>query len=673
MEPYVRPTPETFSVYKRGSHNYTVEPNGYREPLKGAKGISNRAAVTVIDLLKKASDKNPDAPALCVEDKLQDGSHKWITWTYKQYRDDVFKAARSFIHLGVQRFGAVSIIGFNRPEWLIAHLGAIAAGAFSAGIYTTNTSEAAKYIVNHSQSTVIITEDEKQLEKFISAEIPKVKALVQYRGKPSENIKAKSKIPVYSWSEFLELGAYVDKKILDERIADQKPGHCCSLIYTSGTTGNPKAVMLSHDNVTWTAGMLKPIIPNWGDDHEHIVSYLPLSHIAAQLEDVYFPLYSTANYPQPCTLWFARPDALKGSLLGTLLHVRPTLFFGVPRVWEKFMEKMRAAGKAGGFLTKIIGDWAKSIGSANFEAMQIGGSHEIPFLFPFFDKLVYSKVKKKLGLDRAKGCLTGAAPISLDVLKYFGSLDIVIHNLYGMSECAGPFSSTRPNWYKPGSCGVPFPGMEIRIDHDPQRDKPHEGEICYRGRNIMMGYLGELDKTKAAIDEDGFLHSGDVGRVDGNGLLWITGRIKELIITAGGENIAPVPIEEQVIKNLPALSNVMLVGDKRKFNSLLVTLRTEIDEATNRPNDILSGAAIEVSEKSSTVTAAKQDPVWQAYIQEGIDKYNLTAVSNAQKIQKFAILDVDFSVVGGELTDSLKLKRNVVAQKYAQLIDSMYH
>jgi long-chain-fatty-acid--CoA ligase ACSBG len=214
--------------------------------------------------------------------------------------------------------------------------------------------------------------------------------------------------------------------------------------------------------------------------------------------------------------------------------------------------------------------------------------------------------------------------------------------------------------------------VEINIEHDPKRDKPDEGEVCFRGRHVMMGYMHDAEKTSGAVDEDGWLHSGDVGKVDpATGLLSITGRIKELIITAGGENIAPVPIEDRLKSLLPCISNVMMVGDKRKYNTLLVTLRQKPDDE-NGFVDELFGTSKDVSKASTTVTEAKKDPKWTAYIEGGIKTYNKEAVSNAQKIQKFTILDVDFSVDGGELTSTQKLKRNVVVEKYSGVIEKMY-
>lgn len=670
MHTFVPQTKEELSIYEKGNHT-VVDRMGERKPILSEKGWGSSKPLTVTELLNKAAQNHPDDDALRVE-RQEDMEWKWKVWSWKQYQEDTMKAARAFIKLGLKDKDAVSTIGFNSPEWLISHMGCIAAGGLSAGIYTTNDSESCAYIVNHSKSVVVVAEDQTQLDKFLNviSEIPTVKAIVVYSGIIATGSQKKAgDVKLFTWDEFMEIGSQDEQPVLDERIASSSPGKPCTLIYTSGTTGNPKAVMLSHDNASWTSGCIYSLLDTWGDSNERIVSYLPLSHIAAQLEDIFFPIFTTANCKSSASVWFARPDALKGSLKDTLAQARPTFFFGVPRVWEKFMEAMKAKGASGSALKKRIASWAKATGFANFTAFQAGGSGHIPFLYPLFKWIVFDNIKKALGLDQCKAVLTGAAPISEDVLNYFGSLDIHILNLYGMSESTGPVSTCVPNFFKVGTVGSILPGIEAKIVHEAVRDKPGEGEICYRGRNIMLGYMDDPEKTAETIDENGFLHSGDVGKIE-NGLLSITGRIKELIITAGGENIAPVPIEDKIKSELPAISNIMMVGDRRKYNSCLITLKTEVD-SENRPTANLTVEALDVS-AAKTVSEAKEDDVWKKYIESGIKRYNSTAVSRAQKIQKFTILETDFSVAGGELTATLKLKRSVVAKMYENEIESMY-
>lgn len=407
------------------------------------------------------------------------------------------------------------------------------------------------------------------------------------------------------------------------------------------------------------------------------MSYLPLSHIAAQMLDVHAPIYLTANLENYCTLYFADSNALKGTLLASLLKARPTYFFGVPRVWEKFQAAMLEKGKANSGLKKAVASWAKSKGLEMLAIRQdttIRQGSKHPFMWAVAKKIL-GQVRRAIGLDRCRVCLVGAAPINKSVLEYFFSLDIPVLDLFGMSECTGP--STIGHLYgkgfRLGYCGPPLPGTELRIDHVEGRDKPGEGEIQVRGRHIMPGYLYDADKTKDTITEDGWLKSGDIGRVDENGLLAITGRIKELLIGSGGENVAPVPVEERIKEILKdGVSNFVMIGDKRKFFIALVTPQC----APNPDGSFsqhLAGGALTIDPACTTADQVSKSQVWKTYVQSGIDDYNKNhAVSNAAKISKFEILANDFSVVTGELGPTLKLKRQVVNEQYSHIIESMY-
>jgi long-chain-fatty-acid--CoA ligase ACSBG len=371
------------------------------------------------------------------------------------------------------------------------------------------------------------------------------------------------------------------------------------------------------------------------------------------------------------TTWFAKPTALKGTLVQTLRDVRPTLFLGVPRVWEKFQEAMKAIGAQTTGLKLKIATWAKAKGLQGSMAIQRGES--VPWGWWLANKLVFSKVKANLGLDRCRFHATAAAPIQRDTLDYFLSLNIPLMEVYGMSENCGPETVFVVGQYRIGICGRPMRGVELKID---QPDEDGNGEVLMRGRHVFMGYLMNEEKTKEAIDADGWLHTGDIGRVDADGFLSITGRIKELLITAGGENVAPVPIEDRMKEEMPLLANVMVVGDKLKFLSMLVTLKCEVDPETTSPLDQLTKDAIAIlkgiGSDAETVSAARDDPKVKAYIEEGMKRANDLSVSRAQKIQKFTILPEDFSIPGGELGPTLKLRRPIVGKKYADEIAAMY-
>jgi len=279
-------------------------------------------------------------------------------------------------------------------------------------------------------------------------------------------------------------------------------------------------------------------------------------------------------------------------------------------------------------------------------------------------------------LDRVQATFTGAAPTSVATLEFWGSLGIDVIEAYGMSETCGVHTISLPYHNKQGTVGVPLTGCTTWLEHQEGRDKPGNGEICMRGRHIMMGYMYDEDKTKQSIDENGFVHSGDVGTVIQEfNLLKITGRIKELIITAGGENIAPVPIEDYLKAECESISNVMVIGDRKKYLTALITLKVQQDADTVTFTNDLVGTAKDVDPECVTVAQARDSEKWKAYIQGAIDKYNADGdycVSNAQKIQYYRILDNDFGVESGELTGTMKLKRPVVAERHAEVIESMY-
>lgn len=279
---------------------------------------------------------------------------KWVTWTYKKYYEDCCKFAKGMISIGATPFSSVNIIGFNAPEWNIAFFGSIFGKYLPVGIYTTNSPEACKYVVLHSEAEVIVTENKEQLTKFLKIwdETPKVRMIIVYSDRLPDNIPENRKSQVVLWKEFLEMGnKYKSSSLensLEHRIDSQKPGNCCTLVYTSGTTGPPKGVMISHDNYTWTSSSL---MNKYGCDYgnERIVSYLPLSHVAAQMIDISGSLISGGE------VTFATADALQGALVEVLKEIKPTFFFSVPRVWEKIEEKMKIMAAKNNFVLKSIG------------------------------------------------------------------------------------------------------------------------------------------------------------------------------------------------------------------------------------------------------------------------------------------------------------------------------
>lgn len=641
--------------------HWVTEPTDEIAIRLGTTAPASDPPTTVMTHLYNTARTYPTREALCVKREGQ-----WVRWTFATYLSDVESFAKSLLSLGLERGDGVSIIGFNAPEWVIANLGSIFTGALPAGIYSTNGPDACKYVAVHSNAAVIVVEDPIQLEKFLTIReaLPSLKALVMWSGVLPTPCPAN----VYHWDEFLTLGKHVKTSDMENRIASIKPGHCCSLIYTSGTTGNPKAVMLSHDNITWTAKqgvatMYSTIDPTANEARN--VSYLPLSHVAAQLVDIHAPILLAS------TTYFAQPDALKGSLVDTLMEVQPSSFLGVPRVWEKIQEKMQATGASNSAVKQHIGDWAKTLGLEGTLAKLKG--QELPWGWTLANTLVFSNVKKALGLEKAVACFTAAAPISRTTLDYFASLDLPILEVYGMSECTGPHTVNTPDKCQFGTVGTVLDGVELKLASP---DAKGEGEICMRGRNIFMGYLHNPDATAATIDANGWLHSGDLGKLTPQGFLKITGRIKELIITAGGENIAPVLIEDAIKVACPSVSNAMVVGDQRKYLVVLLTLKSEVDPISGAPSDtpapVTVAALQECGSSATTLSQARNCPLFKKLVEVAIENANTHAISRAHHVRKWALLPGDFTLESGELTPTMKLKRRIVMENHATVISSLY-
>ncbi|XP_073455170.1 long-chain-fatty-acid--CoA ligase ACSBG2 isoform X2 [Aquarana catesbeiana] len=641
---------------------WTTQRDGSVELRTEECGIASLPPVTIHQLIQDSVQKYGDYVALASKQGDQ-----WNKLTYKQYYEQCRIAAKGFLKLGLERYHGVGILGFNSAEWFISDIGAILAGGFAVGIYTTNSAEACHYVAENCEANILVVENHKQLQKILQFQdqLPHLKAIVQYKD------ELKEKRPnLYTWAEFMQLGKDVPDAELDKIISSQKPNQCCTLIYTSGTTGQPKGVMLSHDNITWTATAAGKTVRlrEATDQQETVVSYLPLSHIAAQMIDIWLTMkYGGATY-------FAQPDALKGSLANTLREVRPTAFMGVPRVWEKMQEKMKAVGAKSSTIKRKVATWAKGVGlETNLKRMS--GASPQPMKYHVAKKLVFKKVRKALGLDRCSKCYTGAAPITKDTLEFFLSLNIPVYELYGMSESSGPHTISLPDAFRIMSCGKVISGCRTKIY---QPDSDGSGEILFWGRHVFMGYLNMEDKTKESLNEEGWLHSGDLGKHDDKGFLFITGRIKELIITAGGENIPPVPIEDAIKEQIPIISNAMVIGDKKKFLSMLLTLKCCMNQDSGEPEDELTTEAIEFCQKIGSKSAkvsdiiGHKDKLVYAAIQEGVNAVNERSNSNAQKVQKWLILDKDFSVVGGELGPTMKLKRPVVSKMYKEQIDGFY-
>ncbi|GFG35279.1 hypothetical protein Cfor_01340, partial [Coptotermes formosanus] len=637
---------------------FTSSANGRVKIKFEESGIGAMKPISVPGRLQKTAREYPNHPALASKGE----DNQWKIITYKDYEEYVRTCAKGFLKLGLKRYHSVCIMGFNSPEWFFSYLGAIYAGGLAAGIYTTNSPEACHYCAVKCNADIIVVEDKKQLEKIliIRDKLPALKAVVLCDGKPEAE-------GVISWEELMKIGREEPDLHLNSILKTIGVNECCSVVFTSGTVGNPKAAMLSHDNFTWDAESVAECV-GVGKANESLVSFLPLSHVAAQILDIHVAMAAAG------TVYFADKDALRGSLLKTLQEVRPTRILAVPRVWEKIYEKMQEVGRQSGAIKRAMTTWAKGHGLQH-HLDRMNGIDRNTFSYMLAKTLIFSRIKQALGLDRCVTFLSGAAPISVDVKKYFMSIDIPLLDAFGMTETTGGHILSSEKEFRLEAAGRKRDGVHSKIVNP---DEDQQGEACFNGRHIFMGYLDDPEKTSEALDEEGWLHSGDIGKIDEDGFLYITGRIKELIITAGGENIAPVLIEEEVKAQLPCISNAVLIGDKRKFLSILLTLKTEINLDTGEPLEELAPVTKQWCKKlgceANTVKDVLTGPNKQimAAIQKGIDQANAKAISNAQRVQKFQILSHDFSIPTGEVGPTMKLKRNVVAKKYADIIERFY-
>lgn len=534
----------------------------------------------------------------------------------------------------------------------------IYSGSFS-GIYISNSTEACLHVLKTSNANIVIVDDANQLQKIIEVKphLPELKAIV----KISKNSRPSESVSCFQWCDLLNIDTTDVEIEYERRLSEITANECCAILYTSGTTGLPKAAMISHDNFTWTACNAARRLGMTHKSREVLVSYLPLSHMAGQMMDVFLSLATGA------TVHFADKDAMKTSFMETLVEVRPTFFVGVPRIYEKLQSKIMEIESQSGVLVKRLDSLAKNL----CLKYHTSGSGNQPVSLKFLTEFILNRKKASLGLDQCRNLISGAAPMSREMKSFFLSLDLQIRELYGMTEVTIHCVSEK-NLDIMGTVGKSLDGTFTKVFNP---DKNGRGEICMKGRNVFMGYKDDLESTLKTIDDDGWLHTGDFGYTDWSGYLFVTGRIKEIIITSGGENISPANIENHVKAECSALSNAILIGDKRKYLTMLLTLKTLMtDDGTPRDElateslnwlDTFGMAHKKVGDVVADVKALQE-------IQNAIDRANMKAISNAQKVQKFTILPHDFSVPTGELGPSLKLKRSFVVEKYKNVIENLY-
>jgi long-chain acyl-CoA synthetase len=561
----------------------------------------------------------------------------WVPTSYRLYAHQVKQVGKALMAVGCAPGSTVSILGFNRPEWVIFDLACMAIGGAPAGIYTTCSPSEVRHIIHHAESPVVLVEDDAQWQKVKKERdgMPHLRFVVTMPGTTIHEA------PVLSWDEFLAKGAGVSDAAFFERLHALQPSGLATLIYTSGTTGPPKGVMLSHGNLAWTAKKAMEIVGT-RPEGDRSLSYLPLSHIAEQMFTIHGPI-TGGN-----AVYFAEsiekvPENLK--------ETRPSFFFAVPRIWEKFYAGISAKlGEAKG-AKKQIAEWAMSVGRQASEHRMRGERLPTRLLAEhrLADRLVFAKLKKAVGLDCARMCVSGAAPVAKEVLEFFAALDIVINEVYGQSEDTGPTTFNLPGRVRLGTVGARIPGIEVKVADD--------GEILVRGPNVFAGYYKEPEATGETL-VDGWLHSGDLGAFDADGFLSITGRKKEIIITAGGKNIAPKNIEA-ALKNHPLVGEAVVIGDRRKYLTVLVTL------------DADGVARFKAERGASDGLPDHEQPAILAELQRALDQVN-EELARVEQVKKFCVLPRAFGIDTGELTPTLKVKRKIVAAKFAAEIDAMY-
>lgn len=587
------------------------------------------AADTIPVRLQAQAKTRPDHPAYSVK-----RGGKWVATSYKTYHQQVRTAAKALMSLGFEAGHTACILGFNRPEWTIFDLAAMTAGGVPAGIYTTCSAEEVQYILGHSEARIVLLEDAGQWAKVLAEldKLPKLEHVVMMKGAAIDHDM------VMTWEEFESHADGVDDADLDARIEALQLADLATLIYTSGTTGPPKGVMLSHDNLAWTASLTRQLMPLDPDDCS--LSYLPLCHIAEQM----FSLHAPVTHGM--TVYFAESlDAVAENLK----EVQPTIVFGVPRIWEKFQTGISGKLANAPPLKKKLVAWARGVGLRRAQALNSGAVGNGGLSYLIANKLIFSKLKPAIGMGRARFCVSGAAPISKEVLEFMASLDVTIHEVYGQSEDTGPTSFNRPGATQFGSVGPPLPDVEVKIADD--------DEILVKGRNVFMGYFKD-EKATAATLKDGWLYSGDLGKFDEQGFLHIIGRKKDIIITAGGKNITPKNIESG-LKNSELISEAVVIGDRRKFLSALLTLDPDASGKWASDNGVKPNGGLHAHAGL------------RAAIQGHVDAVN-AKFARVEHVRKFTILPRELTIEDGELTPTLKVKRTPVNTNWSDAIEAMY-
>jgi long-chain acyl-CoA synthetase len=581
-------------------------------------------------LLRQAALR-PSGPAYHVKEGAE-----WRATSWAEYVAQVRAAARSLLSLGLRAGEPVCLLGFNRPEWCILDLATMAVGGAPAGIYTTSTAADVRYILEHSEARLLLLDGRAQWAKVAGAleGLPRLERVVFTRG-----VELPADERVLGWEQFLALGAGIDDALVDQRIAELARDSVATLIYTSGTTGTPKGVMLSQRNLCFTADVLRTVADLGPQDA--MLSFLPLAHIAEQI----FSIHGSVTYG--VQIYFV--ESME-KLLENLKEVQPTLVFGVPRIWEKIQAGVAARLQSAPPAKRWLVRWAMGV-ARQVQARRDRGS-ALPALLSLeylaAERLVLSRIKAALGLGRCRAASSGAAAIDPQVLQFLRGLDLNLLPTYGQSEATGPTTSNTLGRNRPETVGPAMAGVEVRLAED--------GEILVRGPNVFLGYYKDPAATAETL-VDGWLHSGDLGSLDADGFLTITGRKKEILVTSGGKNIAPTRIEG-ALKREGLIAEAVVIGDRRPFLTALLCL-----EET---------AARRLASRDDTPSERLgEDPAVAAAVAGLVERVN-QELSRFEQVRRFTILSRALSVEQGEITPTLKVRRRVVAERFAREIEKLY-
>jgi len=591
--------------------------------------------LTPRNLLRNA-DIYADKPALSVmSGKGEDGEWIWDTKTWKEFSDEVVAISKSLISIGFEKGDRMSIYAYNRPEWYSCYGATQMTNGVGVGVYHTCSPEEVEWVIGNSGSKVVIIGNNPQSggdpEKTpsrryarIADTLPEVECIVVLDGvEPIDHEKA------VSWDEFMAMGKDIADSEVHARIDSIEPDDLAALIYTSGTTGNPKGVMLTHDN--WDAELSEVdriITLNQGEIY---VSWLPLAHVFGQLVDNHLWCRSAIHM-------HVVDNAL--NVVDYAKEVQPHLFIGVPRIYEKIYSSLFS--KFGSGPLKMLSG------------------------LPGIGGFLKGKAREAVGMSNVRFAVTGAAPINPDILKFFHKFGIPIYEGYGMTETTAGATLGHGSANRIGSVGKSFEGTELKCADD--------GEILFRGRHVMKGYFRNDQATSETMTEDGWLMSGDLGRIDEDGFVYITGRKKEIYVNSGGKNIAPLVIEE-TMKSIPEVSQCFLVGDQRKFCSALLTLDIGAvlrDHHGVDAKKVPKDPAEQIAELEAKGSSVEQE-VSNLYSQIESKVMGLNSqFAPPEQVRKFTILPRDFSVDYGELTPTLKIRRKQIRENWASEIESMY-